>query len=105
MNPISDLSDIARYIDHTQPDLMISDSIFATTWITSDPYIIGSIVPEESDLASLRIIGAICAQIHRTSQCITIELIVTDLLIVGLELAIEFEDNDRRIGIWNSWNN
>ena len=45
MYPISDLRDIAGYIDHTQPDLMISEPVLATTWVTSYFDIIVSIVP------------------------------------------------------------
>ncbi len=99
MDPISDLGHIPGEIDHTQPDLMISESILASTWITCGFDIIGTIVPQPSDLISLGIIGSICTQIHRTSERIAIELIGIDLLIVGLVFAVEFEDDDWRIGI------
>ncbi len=99
MDTISDLRHIATWVDHTQPDLMISGTILASTWITSDLDIIGPIVPEISDRSSLRIIGAISTQIDRAGQSIAVELIGIDLLIVGLDLTVEFEDDDRRIGI------
>jgi hypothetical protein len=99
VDAISDLGHIATHIDHSQPDLIVSESVLASAGISSGLDIIGSIVPEISDLASLRIIGAICTQIHRTCHSIAVELVVSDLFIVGLDLAIELEDRDRRIGI------
>ena len=82
MDPISDLRHIPCNIHHTQPDLMISETILATTWITGYSDIIGSIVPEESNLTSPWIIRAICIQIDRTSKSIAIELVSINLFVV-----------------------
>ena len=96
MDPISDLRHIPCNIHHTQPDLMISETILATTWITGYSDIIGSIVPEESNLTSPWIIRAICREVDTAGQSIAIELIVTYLFVVRLHLPVELDDHNRR---------
>ena len=82
MDAISDLRHIPSEIDHTQPDLMISEPVLASSGISGCFDIIVSIVPEPSDLASPWIIRAICREIDTTGQSVAVELVVSDLLVV-----------------------
>ncbi len=99
MDLVPDFGDITSYIDHTQPYLMISESIFTLTWIFRDFDIIGAVVPEPSQFASLGIIRAICCEIDCTSESIAVHLIVSDLFMIALHLTIILEYSDRRIRI------
>ena len=96
MDPISDLGHIPSEIDHSQPDLMISEPVLASSGISSRFDVIVSIVPEPPDLASPWIIRAICREVDTAGQSIAIELIVTYLFVVRLHLPVELDDHNRR---------
>ena len=92
MNTIARLRDIAGAVDNPQRDLMISESVLALAGIFGRLDVIGSIVPEESDGTSSRIIRVLSCEIDRTRECIAVHLIFSREFMVRLELVIILED-------------
>jgi hypothetical protein len=112
MDAIAHLTIVPCFIDNSDDNEVITESVLASSWIFRSFYLILFIYPEISH-TSLCIIGTLSSEVNRTSHSITIELILTYLLIVGTHLTIEIDDDHRWIRViecgylysWNVWGN
>ena len=100
MDLVSNRREIPTCIDHTKPDLMISERECMCSWIPRIARNILHIIhPEKLKLWTFGIIGSFCSEIDTTGQHVTVEFTIIDLFIVIFRQLIEFEDDDRRIHI------